>query len=130
MPKTGFPEDYPDDPVTQFVLQWNLWSTSPQRRAIYRKAWKGAAKRTPLAFITAVAQNQGAEVPEHIAHYLLKNPQTWSPLMKGFEKVRKNNWRLGAVIDQTNFNFKPSVTRLTSCKRKIVMLYVVGDPAA
>lgn len=129
MPKGQFPEDYPGDPVTQFVLQWNLWSTSTERRAIYRKARKGGQADA------AGLHHRGGGEPGRgraRAHRALpdEEPADLDAADEGFAKVRKKNWRLGAVVDQTNFDFRPSVTRLTSCKRKIVMLYVTGDPAA
>lgn len=130
MPKTGI-EDYANDDTTQFVLQWNDWSTADDRQEVYKAAWEEVRRgRSALAFITAVAKAKGEKVPEHIQHYLIKHRDFSDTFQAAFKKVRKDNWRLAAVVDQTNLTqFPPAVTLLKSREAQLVMLYVVGDPS-
>lgn len=153
MPKPKL-ENYADaDETTQFVLQWNDWSTDIDRQEVYRAAWKEANTAVPkqqrrnpgpgqswaLAFITAVADAKAAEsgesqipphvpVPEHIKDYLRKHVDFSATFRRAFRRVRDDNWRLAGVVDQTNLEtFSPAVTRLENRRAKVVMLYVVGD---
>lgn len=155
MPKPKL-EDYADaDETTQFVLQWNDWSTAIDRQAVYRAAWKQADAKAPkpqrknpgpgvswaLAFIEAVAEAKTPEpgdtqtpphvpVPEHIRAYLEKHVDFSATFRRAFRRVRDDNWRLAGVVDQTNLEtFSPAVTRLENRRAKVVMLYVVGDSA-
>lgn len=128
MPKGGT-DDYTDESVTAFVEQWNNWSTSAQRQSIYRKAW-ALDHGSALGFITAVATDQGEQVPDHIVHYLTKHAEFSETFLSAFKKVTKHNWRLGAVVDQYNFEFPPAVTSAKNKSEEIVFLYVVGDPTA
>ncbi len=57
MPK-GTLEDYEGDDTTQFVLQWNDWSTAENRQELYQDAWEARRGRSALAFIRAVARAQ------------------------------------------------------------------------
>lgn len=130
MPNKGGPvEDYFDDPTTQFVLQWNDWSTAQDRQDLYRRAWEKVSRsRSAIAFITAVADEKGVPVPAHIQHYLRKYPNFSDTFQRAFKKVRKHNWRLAVVVDQTNLSeFPPAVTLLKDRAAQLVMLYVVGD---
>ncbi|MFT4295420.1 MAG: hypothetical protein QM582_08405 [Micropruina sp.] len=129
MPKIGV-EDFLDNDTTQFVLNWNTWSTDVDRQDVYRRAWTKASNRSALAFISAVAAEKKARVPDHIVHYLSRHPEFSETFQKAFKKVRKNNWRLGAVVNQLVLEFPPSVSRAENTKEQIVMLYVVGDPEA
>ncbi|MFT3971039.1 MAG: hypothetical protein QM695_12380 [Micropruina sp.] len=154
MPKPKL-ENYADaDETTQFVLQWNDWSTDIDRQKVYRAAWKEANTAVPkqqrknpapgqswaLAFLTAVADAKAAElgespvpphvpVPKHIQDYLKKHVNFSATFRRAFRRVRDDNWRLAGVVDQTNLEtFSPAVTRLENRRAKVVMLYVVGDP--
>ncbi len=130
MPK-GTLEDYIGDDTTLFVLQWNDWSTADDRQEVYKAAWEEVRRgRSALAFITAVAQAKNAKVPDHIQHYLIKHRNFSDTFQAAFKKVRKDNWRLGVVVDQTNLeSFPPEVTLLKDREAQLVMLYVVGDPS-
>ncbi|MFT4216963.1 MAG: hypothetical protein QM619_07220 [Micropruina sp.] len=129
MPKGGPIEEYFDDDTTQFVLQWNDWSTDDDRQQVYRDAWEEVRRgRSALAFITAVANVKNVPVPEHIQHYLTRHRDFSDTFQKAFKKVRKHNWRLGVVVDQTNVTeFPPEVTLLKDRAAQLVVLYVVGD---
>ena len=118
------------DPTSQFVLQWNDWSTAEDRQQVYKDAWEEVRRgRSALAFITAVATAKDASVPEHIQHYLTKHRDFSDTFQRAFKKVRKHNWRLAAVVDQTNLTeFSPEVHLLKDGASQVVMLYVVGDP--
>jgi hypothetical protein len=83
--------------------------------------------RSAIAFITAVADEKGVPVPAHIQHYLRKYPNFSDTFQRAFKKVRKSNWRLGAVVDQSNLEFDPEVSLLKDREAELVMLYVVGD---
>lgn len=84
--------------------------------------------RSALAFIRAVARAKNTQVPEHIQHYLTKHRDFSDTFLKAFKKVRKDNWRLGVVVDQTNLTeFPPEVILLKDRASELVMLYVVGD---
>ncbi|MFT3833117.1 MAG: hypothetical protein QM711_07320 [Micropruina sp.] len=126
--KTGI-EDYANDDTTQFVLQWNDWSTADDRQEVYRTAWDEVRRgRSALAFIAAVAAQKKVPVPEHIQDYLRKHRDFSDTFQRAFKKVRKNDWRLGVVVDQTNLeSFPPEVTLLKDSGAQLVMLYVVGD---
>ncbi len=131
MPKTRPEEyEYAEDPTVQFVLLWNEWSTAEDRQQVYKDAWEEVRRgRSALAFITAVATAKGETVPEHIQDYLTKHRDFSDTFQKAFKKVRKHNWRLGAVVDQTNLGeFPPEVHLLKNGASQVVMLYVVGDP--
>ena len=55
MPKTGLGDYVTNDDTTQFVLQWNDWSTAEPRQQLYQAAWEEVRRgRSALAFITAV----------------------------------------------------------------------------
>ncbi len=92
-------------------------------------AWdKARRSRSALAFITAVADEKKVPVPEHIQDYLRKHRDFSDTFQRAFKKVRKHNWRLGVVVDQTNLEaFSPEVTLLKDRGAQLVMLYVVGD---
>lgn len=127
MPK-GTLEDYEGDDTTQFVLQWNDWSTAENRQELYQDAWEARRGRSALAFVRAVARAKNTQVPEHIQHYLTKHRDFSDTFLKAFKKVRKDNWRLGVVVDQTNLTeFPPEVILLKDRASELVMLYVVGD---
>lgn len=126
MPK-GTIEDYADDSVTSFVLRWNDWSTADDRQQVYARAWK-LDHSSALGFITAMASDRNDKVPDHIVHYLEKHPEFSPVFLKAFKRVKKYNWRFGAVVNQFDFSFAPAVTLTESRKAGIVMLYVVGDP--
>lgn len=128
MPKSGLANDTADN-VTEFVRRWNVWSTAPDRQLIYDRAWK-VDHNTALDFINALAADQKDHVPEHIAHYLLKHPDFSDTFLQAFKRVRKQNWVLGAVVNQSDYSFPPSVTVAENKQARIVMLYVVGDPSA
>ncbi|MFT3860370.1 hypothetical protein [Micropruina sp.] len=128
MPKSGI-EDDASESVTSFVLRWNNWSTSQQRQQLYAAAWK-ADHRSALGFITALAAAMDDQVPEHIGHYLTRHENFSRTFLKAFKKVKKKNWRFGAVVNQFDFSFPPAVSVAENKAAKIVMLYVVGDPAA
>ena len=83
---------------------------------------------TPCGFITAMATERDDKVPDHIVHYLEKHPEFSPTFLKAFKRVKKYNWRFGAVVNQFDFSFKPAVTIAENRKASIVMLYVVGDP--
>ena len=90
--------------------------------------FQGAAVWMWLAFITAVARAKKVPVPEHIQAYLTKHRDFSDTFQAAFKKVRKDNWRLGVVVDQTNLTeFPPEVSLLKSREARLVMLYVVGD---
>lgn len=129
MPKTGLGDYVTNDDTTQFVLQWNDWSTAEPRQQLYQAAWEEVRRgRSALAFITAVANQQKVEVPDHIQLYLRKHRDFSDTFQKAFKKVRKHNWRLAVVVDQTNLSeFPPAVTLLKDRAAQLVMLYVVGD---
>ena len=128
MPKPRV-EDYLSDDTILFVLQWNDWSTAEDRQKVYQDAWEEVRHgRSALAFITAVARAKKVPVPEHIQAYLTKHRDFSDTFQAAFKKVRKDNWRLGVVVDQTNLTeFPPEVSLLKSREARLVMLYVVGD---
>lgn len=128
MPKSGL-EDYTADNVTEFVLRWNVWSIAPDRQKIYDRAWN-VNHKSALDFITALAADRNDQVPEHITHYLEKHEDFSDTFLTAFKRVRKDNWVLGAVVDQSDYSFPPSVTVAENKQARIVMLYVVGDPSA
>lgn len=122
--------DYIGDETTLFVLLWNDWSTAEDRKQVYRAAWeKSRHSASALAFIKAVAKAKGVPVPEHITDYLTKHRDFSGTFHRAFKKVRKHNWRLSAVVDQTNLGeFPPEVHLLKNAGSQVVMLYIVGDP--
>ena len=126
MPKGGL-EDYVADNVTEFVLRWNIWSTAPDRQQIYDRAW-AADHKTALGFTTALAADQKDHVPAHTTDYLSKHEAFPDTFLKAFKRVRKQNWVLGAVVNQSDFSFPPAVIAAENGKARIVMLYVIGDP--
>lgn len=116
--------------TAKFVQQWNDWSTAEDRQDVYKRAWETTRRgRSALAFIRAVADEKGVPVPDHIQLYLTKHRAFSDTFQRAFKKVRKHNWRLGAVVDQTNLlpEFSPEVSLLKNRETRLVMLYVVGD---
>lgn len=120
---------YVGDDTTLFVLLWNDWSTAEDRQQIYRAAWEDSRhSASALAFIKAVAEAKDVPVPDHISHYLTLHREFSRTFHRAFKKVRKHNWRLAAVVDQTNLDdFEPNVSLLKNAEAQLVMLYVVGD---
>ncbi len=118
------------DKTTLFVLLWNDWSTAEDRKQVYRAAWEESRhSASALAFIKAVAKAKDVPVPAHISDYLTKHRDFSGTFHRAFKKVRKHNWRLSAVVDQTNLGeFPPEVHLLKNAGSQVVMLYVVGDP--
>lgn len=128
-PRPG--EDNYDASTIDFVLQWNDWSTAENRQRLYRRAWvRVGSDSSALAFVQAVSALTRVPVPAHIVDYLTKHVDFSDTFRKAFRKVRKDNWRLGVVVDQTNLReFSPAVTLLKNRSARLVVLYVVGDAA-
>lgn len=127
MPKGGIEDGNVVD-TARFVQWWNDWSTAGDRQQLYAAAWK-VNHRSALEFVRALAQARTPKVavPEHIAAYLTKHDDFSPTFFKAFKKVRRNNWRLGVVVDQTDLSYPPAVTVAENKRAEIVMLYVVGD---
>jgi hypothetical protein len=127
MPKGGIEDGNVVD-TARFVQLWNDWSTAGDRQQLYAAAWR-VNHRSALAFVNALAdaRTPKVSVPAHIAAYLTKHDNFSPTFFKAFKKVKKYNWRLGVVVDQTDLTFPPALTLAENKKAEIVMLYVVGD---
>ena len=73
MPK-GTLEDYEGDDTTQFVLQWNDWSTAENRQELYQDAWEARRGRSALQPQSGASSQSPAAARSGTGWCLLRMP--------------------------------------------------------